>query len=242
MCRFGADEAMTVAFEAASIRGVDVSSVQGDVDWARAKDEMGLRFAIVKCTQGNDPWGERSRQTYRRNVYGALTAGLAVGAYHFAYPLPEDGRNLRRSPREQASAFFQASNSLGHGPGELPPTVDFEWPAYEDWGRWRVTAPQMVQWVLDCLGEVERAFERMPMLYTYPYYFGKVGGALYSQFAKYPLWLADYDYKAGATLTPWVAPTIVQVSGGGEKLPNGVRVDGNVFNGDEAAWVALLST
>lgn len=228
---------------AAAIRGIDVSSAQGDFDWTRAKEEMGLRFAIIKCTQGNDPWGEASRSAFQRRVYEALHAGIAVGAYHFAYPLPEDGVNKRRSAKEQAAAFFQASNSLGMGPSELPPSIDFEWPAYEDWGRWKVSAPQMLDWILECLAETERLFARTPMLYTYPYFWGKVGGALRDDFARYPLWMADYNWTSeapGKVLTPWSKATIVQTSGGGGTLPNNARVDENIFVGDESAWNAFI--
>lgn len=230
-------------FTAAAIRGIDVSQVQGDFDWAVAKERLGLTFAIVKCTQGNDSWGERSRQWYQRAVYSGLSAGLVMGAYHFAYPLPDDGnpKHGGRSPKDQAAAFFRNSGGLGAKAGELPPAVDFEWPAYEDWGRWGVGASQMVGWCLEMLAETESLFGRTPFLYTYPWFWGKVGGALRDEFSRYRLWMADYDYEAGKTLTPWRQPDLVQASGGGETLPTGARVDGDVFVGDETAWGQLLA-
>ena len=233
---------MSTPFTSAAIRGIDVSQVQGDFDWGEAKEKLGLRFAIVKCTQGNDPWGERSRSWYQRAVYSGLSAGLVMGAYHFAYPLPDDGnpKHVGRDPRSQAESFFRSSGGLGSHPGELPPSVDFEWPAYEDWGRWGVNPQQMAQWALDMLSATEALFGRTPFLYTYPWFWGKVGGALRDDFARYRLWMADYDYEEGKTLTPWAAPTLVQVSGGGETLPTGARVDGDVFVGDETAWGRLL--
>src|SRR5579864_9557685 len=99
------------------LRGLDVSAAQGRVDWGCVAG-MGCRFAIIKCKQGNDGIDPR----FAENVAGAKAAGLLVGAYHFAYPLP------KLDPRAQARAFFEAS-SLGNRAGELPPALDLEWPA-----------------------------------------------------------------------------------------------------------------
>src|SRR6059058_1692614 len=63
------------------LEGIDVSHWNGSIDWSQVASS-GERFAIMKATEGRtyvDP-------TYSSNRQGALDAGLAVTAYHFARP------------------------------------------------------------------------------------------------------------------------------------------------------------
>lgn len=64
-----------------AIRGQDVSSHQGDVDWA-AQKEAGSRFAYCKATQGNYYVNPFFGQQYN----GSYDAGLVHGAYHWTEP------------------------------------------------------------------------------------------------------------------------------------------------------------
>ena len=61
-------------------KGVDVSGVQGDIDWAKAKAN-GVDFAILKATAGNTITDSR----FHQNMKAAQAAGVPVGAYHFFY-------------------------------------------------------------------------------------------------------------------------------------------------------------
>src|SRR5215510_4385939 len=76
----------TPADAASRVYGQDVSSWQGNVNWA-AQYNAGSRFAFVKATEG----------TYYRNPYftqqyeGSYYAGLMHAAYHFARPDRESG-------------------------------------------------------------------------------------------------------------------------------------------------------
>lgn len=64
------------------MKGVDVSWHNGDVDWQKLKD-AGIEFAIVRTGYGKNGVDEN----FQRNVSGAHSAGLQVGAYHYSYAL-----------------------------------------------------------------------------------------------------------------------------------------------------------
>lgn len=221
--------------------GIDVWHGYGKIDWAKARDEGHVRFAFAKCTQGND--GKDPR--FDEYVAGAKAAGIPVGAYLYGYALPNDPAHPGRSPEEQARKFFADCGGLGSRPGELPPALDMEFPARWDrrkvdadgnlidqWARFGVTAEFIARWTLACLQEMERLFGRVPILYTYPDFWARLGafGKL-PEFRRYPLWIASYIRESAKALptterplavAPWDAFTIWQFSADGSP----VRVPG----------------
>lgn len=227
------------------IRGVDVSSVQGFVPWDRVAG-AGVRFAYLKCSQGNEAGSD---PTFARNVAAAPDAGLVVGAYHFGYALPDNG-TPGRVPVQQAQIAFTKANGLGARPGELPPCLDLEWPEPEAWVKWGCSAHEIADWGLEWLAEAERLWGVTPAVYIYPYFAASIGRELAADYVRYPLWIADYAHFAGHVPTdgaapvvpsPWRDWTVWQHDGtGGLALPNGVDADFNVFHGDEAAFAHLL--
>lgn len=92
------------------VRGIDVSNHQGTIDWRRvAADD--LAFAIIKATEG----GDFVDKSFARNLAGARSAGIAVGAYHFF--------TFCRPGADQAQNFI--ATVPRDGP-LLPPVVDIE--------------------------------------------------------------------------------------------------------------------
>lgn len=211
-----------------TIQGVDVSSVQGVVDWG-ALHVSGIKFAFVKCVEGNTL---RVDSKFWENVAGATAAGIAVSPYFFAYPLPGDSTAFRE-PAAQAAHWFELSMGYGSKRGQLAPALDAEWPVVTDWSRWGCSALQIRAWVLECLRAMRGLWGRTPYLYTYPDWWGHIHGALEPEFATASkLWMANYDKRP--PLGPWTKATFVQISGGGMKLPgSGVPCDEDVFNGDD---------
>lgn len=68
------------------LRGIDVSTHQGTIDWDEVAD-AGLSFAIIKATQG---WSEKTEglrnftdSKFKRNITEAHRIGLRVGVYHY---------------------------------------------------------------------------------------------------------------------------------------------------------------
>ncbi len=91
------------------IRGVDVSSYQGEIDWAVLSE--GIDFAFVKATEGSSHTDER----FEYNFNNAAKAGLSVGAYHFF--------SYDSSGKAQAEHFI---STVPKAEDMLPPVIDVE--------------------------------------------------------------------------------------------------------------------
>jgi GH25 family lysozyme M1 (1,4-beta-N-acetylmuramidase) len=108
--------AASVLFRAAPsgpVEGIDVSRWQGRIDFARVR-ASGKVFVIAKATEGR----YYTDDAYARNRSGALAAGLAFTAYHYAHP----DRTLGDATLE--ADHFIAVAGLRHG--MLAPVLDIE--------------------------------------------------------------------------------------------------------------------
>ena len=151
--------------------GVDVSSYQGNVDWAVLAGQ-GVEFAFIKATEGSIL---QDRQ-FAANWAGAAEAGVRAGAYHFlSYDSPGD---------------TQADNYIATVPvteGALPPVVDIEF-----YGKYLEEPPEKahVKAILDPLLErLEEHYGVKPILYvTYRSYYRYIAGGGYGD---YPVWCSS---------------------------------------------------
>lgn len=200
------------------VRGVDVSSYQGEIDWARLK-EQGVDFAFIKATEGS---GLQDRY-FQRNFAGALGVGIRAGAYHF-FSFDSPGAT-------QAENFYRAVRKR---PGMLPPVVDVEF-----YGAHASNPPdkEAVQRELhDLLIRLEDWYGMKPILYanTRMYY-----RYLFGAFDEYPLWIRNI-YSAPALLDRawsfWQYNDRAVLEGyeGTERY-----IDVNVFNGTEQEFIAF---
>lgn len=81
---FGADGALN-----RTARGIDVSKFQGTIDWNAVKAD-GITFAIIRCGyRGYGTGALVEDSTYRRNIQGAINAGLKVGVYFYSQAINE---------------------------------------------------------------------------------------------------------------------------------------------------------
>lgn len=81
---FGADGALN-----RTARGIDVSKFQGTIDWNAVKAD-GITFAIIRCGYRGYGTGTLVEDsTYRRNIQGAINAGLKVGVYFYSQAINE---------------------------------------------------------------------------------------------------------------------------------------------------------
>jgi GH25 family lysozyme M1 (1,4-beta-N-acetylmuramidase) len=132
----------------AYIEGIDISTYQGVIDYAKVK-AAGKRFVVAKATEGigfTDP-------TWQLNKTSAMAAGLAVTGYHFARP---DG-----NPTKAVAEADWFVSQLALKPGMLVPALDLEVA-----GTLSVSALQA--WVGAWLGEVYAKTGMRPMIYTSP--------------------------------------------------------------------------
>jgi len=93
--------------------GIDVSHWQGTVDWFQVA-AAGKRYAFIKASEDTD----FVDSMYQTNRFGAKSAGLYVGAYHFARPERTPG-----DPEAEADNFIATAGWVS---GELLPVLDLE--------------------------------------------------------------------------------------------------------------------
>ncbi len=215
------------------IAGIDISAVQGVLDWTRV-DPL-VRFAIHRCGVGNDTRVKDG--CFDANIAGARESGRTVGLYHFPYPLPTTATHADRDPLRQANAHFNASAGVGtSGHNDLPPMMDLEWPEPSDWGKWGCSEDEIKAWCVAYLAEMDRLTGRVTGIYIYPDFQKHLGNG--SPFAGRPLWLASYAPRP-LIVEGWSAPAIWQTTGGGGRLYTGAPVDTDVIDDDAFAALTL---
>lgn len=66
------------------VRGIDVFSGQGDIDWSQVA-ESGIKFAIIQCGYRGYGTGNLAQdRCFEQNIQGALANGIQVGVYFFS--------------------------------------------------------------------------------------------------------------------------------------------------------------
>jgi lysozyme len=199
------------------IHGIDVSRYQSTIAWEAVKEmkvkNIQLGFAFMKATEGNDlvdPF-------FKRNWKKAKSAGLTRGAYHFFNP--------KKDGKAQAQNFFEHVKLES---GDLPPVLDIE----KAFGMSEAKLQVEIKKWLDAM---EAAYGVKPIIYTYVTFYEKY---LKGNFDDYPLWIAHY-YQAD---NPRISRHWHFWQHSEEGRVNGIiaKVDFNVFNGDSAAFKALL--
>lgn len=72
-----------------STSGVDVSELQGSVDWEKVKGD-GIDFAMLRCGRRGSTEGQLYTDTeYYNNVQGVTRAGIPFGVYFFSQAINE---------------------------------------------------------------------------------------------------------------------------------------------------------
>lgn len=198
------------------VRGVDVSSYQGEIDWPTLA-QQDIRFAFIKATEGSsfvDP-------CFAENFPQAQEAGLRVGAYHFfSFDSPGD---------TQADNFIRTVPPVEGG---LPPAVDVEY--YGDKAE-HPPERETVQRELDCLLErLEAHYGVKPVLYaTRESYDRYLAGG----YTEYPLWIRSIAGQPalsdGRDWTFWQYTSRMRLPGYSGREP---YIDMNVFAGSQEAF------
>jgi GH25 family lysozyme M1 (1,4-beta-N-acetylmuramidase) len=202
--------------------GLDVSSHQGNVNWAQVQ-ATGAQFAYVKATEATS----RANPYFAQQYNGARGAGLVRGAYHFAIPSNSSGS-------AQADSFVANGGAWSAGTQTMPGMVDLE---YNPYGPqcYGLSQGQMVGWIHSFSNEYHARTGRLPVIYTTTDWWKSCTGNSPS-FGADPLWIA----KWGATPYPlpngWSNYTIWQYSDHGV-YPGGQ----DSFNGSHAQLVAFAN-
>lgn len=94
-----------------SVKGIDVSIWQGDIDWPRVR-KAGIQNVMIRASA----WLSEDKK-FRAHIEGALAAGLDVGAYHYSYA-------VNASEAAQEAEYFL--NAIRPYRLTLPAAFDFE--------------------------------------------------------------------------------------------------------------------
>ncbi|MCR4903593.1 MAG: Ig-like domain-containing protein [Butyrivibrio sp.] len=83
---FGSDGRLSTG---SGVMGIDVSKWNGSIDWAAVKNS-GVNFVIIRCGyRGSSAGALIEDSMYKKNISGALNAGLKVGVYFFTQAINE---------------------------------------------------------------------------------------------------------------------------------------------------------
>ena len=171
------------------IKGIDVSSWQGDIDWQQVKDS-GVEFVMIRVggrgtgEQGNLYADENAQMYYE----GATAVGLKVGAYFFAQSITVE------EALEEAAYVLDAVKDW-----DVQMPLVYDWEYVDEKARTADVDSQT-------LTEMAKAFcsEIRDAGYTPMIYFGRsqsVDLLNLSELVEFPFWLAmystimDYPYK-----------------------------------------------
>jgi lysozyme len=148
--------------------GIDISSYQGYIDWAKVSSDKDIRFVYIKATEGST---YRSPH-YAHNITQARRYGLLVGSYHYI---------TSSSSIEQQFANFStyAISSVQ----DLIPMLDVE--VRGDWSR-----SQLIDSVSKFCELVEDHYGVQPMIYSTMGFYNK---NLAPHFNKHHLYIGRYS-------------------------------------------------
>jgi lysozyme len=200
------------------IRGVDVSSYQGDIDWDVLAGQD-ISFAYIKATEGVGHVDKNFKTNWRH----ANKTSLRVGAYHFM--------SFKTSGERQAKHFI---STVREKDNMLPPVVDVE--LHGKYSNDPPSVEELDAILVPLLTELKKEYELTPIIYTNTHVYNQYISHRY----KNPVWIADPDMPS---LLPdgkeWVfcqysySGQMDGYSGGTE------HIDLNVFHGDKAAFLDL---
>jgi lysozyme len=223
----------------------DISNYTGPNVPAKAMAAAGVRGCYVKAQQGNDG----PNPFFDQQVAALRDAGIAVGAYLFCYPLPDEAPHVARDPAGQVKLFADVCKGLGSKPGDMPSMLDCEYPEPQNFTQWGCTPANVAQWIAEAAQLISDEFANTCGIYCDPSWWESLGGAGLVGFDQRPLWLADYPVGGALSAPPvmnvkipkpWTAATIWQFTDKFSAPGVDVPVDGGVFLGDEPAWQAFL--
>ncbi|MGI2326713.1 glycoside hydrolase family 25 protein [Planococcus sp. YIM B11945] len=195
------------------VKGIDVASYQGDIEWPQIQNQD-IKFAFIKATEGSSFVDEY----FQSNWDHAGDTSLRIGAYHFfSY---------------ESKGITQAQNFINTVPKDadaLPPVIDVEF--YGDVEKNLPEREQVEKELQDMVTLLEKHYEKRVILYTtqkaYDLY-------IKNSFEQCDIWIRAVFSKPSLSddrsWTFWQYTDREKLDGynGKEKF-----IDVNVFNGTE---------
>lgn len=148
--------------------GIDISSYQGFIDWAKVSSDKDIRFVYIKATEG----ATYRSPHYAHNITQARRNGLLVGSYHYL--------TSTSSIDEQFKNFSTFALKTVQ---DLMPMLDVE--VRGDWSR-----SQLIDSVDKFCQLVEDHYGVQPMIYSTMGFYNK---NLTPHFNKHRLYIGRYS-------------------------------------------------
>lgn len=215
-CVSTSSEALRVCAEGPTLKGIDVSSYEQTVDWAKVK-AAGVSFAFARVSDGLSSIDS----TFAANWPAMKANGVVRGAYQYFRP--------SKDVTAQVNLFIQKVDAAGGlGLGDLPPVLDLETTSGLD----SATVAARAQ---DWLDQIEAHYGVKPIIYTGDNMSTVTG----TKFASYVLWVPNYTTQCPSLPSGWNGWTFWQNSDKGSVNGVPTAVDTNFFNGTETDLAAL---
>jgi Lyzozyme M1 (1,4-beta-N-acetylmuramidase) len=155
------------------IRGVDVSSYQGTINWETLAGQD-IAFAYIKATEGSSHVDSK----FSSNWTNAQTTDLRIGAYHFM--------SFESSGEAQAANFTSTVTSVHN---MLPPVIDVEY--YGNYNAVTVNQTSVDAILEPLIKSLKAKYGMDPVIYTTP--------SIYKRFIKNhydnDIWIADSSFS-----------------------------------------------
>jgi GH25 family lysozyme M1 (1,4-beta-N-acetylmuramidase) len=216
----GSAAAAAITAAVSGLPGIDVSSHQGNLNWASIAPH--IDFAYAKATEGT----YYTNPDFANQYEGPYNQGVIRGAYHFGIP-------------NNSTGVTQADYFVRHGGGwsadglTLPGALDIEYNPYgaECYG---LTKAQMTSWIWAFVNEYAFDTGVYPVIYS-TYDWWNTCTSSDKGFASHdPFWIARYASSAGTLPAGYSFYTFWQYADSGSE-PG----DQDVFNGAYSRLQAL---
>ena len=152
------------------LRGVDISSYQGEVDM-KSLANQGIRFVYMKATEGANHVDEK----FAANWKNIANTNMAAGAYHFF--------SFESSGEKQADKYIETVGALD---GRLIPAVDVEM-----YGKFVENPPEkdaVTKQLKIFMAVLEDKYKVKPLIYAQKDVYDKY---LREDFGDYPVWVRN---------------------------------------------------
>ncbi|MBO4813212.1 glycoside hydrolase family 25 [Candidatus Saccharibacteria bacterium] len=169
-----------------ALKGVDISSYQGDVNM-KSLSNQGVRFAYIKATEGSSHVDER----FEANWKNVEQTDIKSGAYHFF--------SFKSSGEDQAENYI---STVGDLKGRLIPAVDVE--MHEGDESEAPDKDALVRQLKIFMAVLEDEYKTKPMIYAQKDFYDKY---LKEDFSGYPVWARNVYFPVyiefGGDWTIW---------------------------------------
>jgi lysozyme len=213
-CVGSVSEALRVCQGPNVVSGIDVSSYQGNVDFARVA-AAGNGFVFLRLSSG-----QNVDTKFQANWQAAKAAGLVRGAYQYFWP--------GRDPDAQVDVMVQTLKAAGYTRDDLPPVLDLETLDGQP-------VAAVVAYAQHWLRRVEDELHVRPLVYTANF----MSNVTQTYFSSYPLWVANYGVTCPLMPTGWTKWVFWQSSDSGRVDGVVGNVDLDTFDGTMADLLAF---